>query len=423
MPASADPPNIVLDAVRSLVRLFAGYYDICPRDLWGHRRLVDAASWGAYRTYYPTESEMQIAASIAPSLNGRSWPTLSPGRRGQDFVSGLAMERRLNQHPPHLLWALFQRSQAVLLPAAWDDALKIYPWEPDPAADALLHEVLFILFRARLSTVRGRLRLRGRIRCPAAWEWTGAVEALAELLAPYLGQPASSGPSQPNPFSDPGLHRNRPLAGPPIMDAGDLANPFQSTGHQDRQGTPSLPNGTGPFPGRRRGRGIACSFEQIDDYYSRQAQSLQVEDAPTDRHEEEPEMLSVGFLDYAPAKLRDLASGQIDWFRTRRSPPSNENPSGLQLYRLADPLEIPAKAFDPASRISPNLLLVVDSSGSMAFDPQATGSARGKYDVVLMACWGLFRFLKERGLEDCVWVNAMNFRGATRSSGWHRGTR
>ena len=419
--ASADPLHIVITAVRSFVRLFAGHYDVCPLDLWGHRRLVDAASWGAYGTYYPTESEMQIAASIASFFERTIVAYTLTRAEGADFVSGLATERRLNQHRPHLLWALFQRSQAVLLPTAWDHALKIYPWEPDPAADALLCEVLFILFRARLSTVRGRLRLRGRIRCPAAWEWTGAVEALAELLAPYLGQPANSGPGQPNPFSAPGPHGNRPLAGLPTMDAGDLANPFLNSGDQDRQGTTPLPTGAGPFPGRRPGRGIACSFELIDEYYSLQAQSLQVKDACKDRPEQEPEMLPVGFLDYAPASLRDLACGQIDWFRTRRSPPSNENPSGLQLYRLTDPLEIPAKAFEPASRNVPHLLLLCDSSGSMAFNPQATGAARGKYDVVLNACWGLFRFLKERGLQDCVWVNAVNFSGVTRSSGWHRG--
>jgi hypothetical protein len=417
--ASADPLNIVLNAVRSFVRLFAGHYDTCPRDLWGHRRLVDAASWGAYRTYCPTESEMQIAASIASFFERTIVAYTLTRVEGADFVSGLATERRLNQHPFHLLWALFQRSQAVLLPAAWDDALKINPWEPDPAADALLCEVLFILFRARLSTVRGRLRLRGRIRCPAAWEWTGAVEALAELLAPYLGQPANSGPGQPNPFSAPGPHGNRPLAGQPIMDAGDLANPFLSSGDQHRQGSPLLPARV-PLLGRRQSRGIEYSLE-LDDYYSRQAQSLQVKDGNKGRHEEEPELLPVGFLDYAPASLRDLACGQIDWFRTRRSPPSDENPSGLQLHRLTDPLEIPAKAFDPASRNVPNLLLVVDSSGSMAFNPQATGAARGRFDVVLNACWNLFHFLKERGLEDEVWVNAVNFSGATRSSGWHRG--
>lgn len=202
------------------------------------------------------------------------------------------------------------------------------------------------------------------------------------------------------------------------MDAGDLANPFLNSGVQAHQGTTLIPAG-GPLPGRSRGRGIEYSHE-LDEYYSRQACSLQVKDTPNDRQEKEPEMLPVGFLDHAPANLRDLACGEIDWFRTRRSPPSGENPSGLQLFRRTNPLEIPANAFDPASRNVPNLLLVVDSSGSMAFNPHATGPARGKYDVVLMACWGLFRYISERGLGGHVWVGAVNFSGATRSSGWHR---
>ena len=120
--------------------------------------------------------------------------------------------------------------------------------------------------------------------------------------------------------------------------------------------------------------------------------------------------------------MRDLASGQIDWFRTRCAHPDADNPAGLKLYRLSDPLEIPGNAFDPASQDVPNLLLLVDSSGSMKFNPQANGASRGKYDLVLMACWGLFRFLKERCLDESVWVNALNFSGAgaTHNSGWHR---
>jgi hypothetical protein len=57
----------------------------------------------------------------------------------------------------------------------------------------------------------------------------------------------------------------------------------------------------------------------------------------------------------------------------------------------------------------------------MKFNPQATGAARGKFDVVLMACWGLFRYIDERGLNNRVWIDAVNFSGATRSSGWHLG--
>ena len=57
----------------------------------------------------------------------------------------------------------------------------------------------------------------------------------------------------------------------------------------------------------------------------------------------------------------------------------------------------------------------------MQFNPSNIGPGRGKYDVVLMACWGLFRYIGENGLGDRVWINAVNFSGATRSSGWQRG--
>ena len=426
--ASTDNPlGIVWSAVRSLVRLFAGYYDTCPRDSWGHRRLIEAASWGAFGSYYPSESERQVSASIASFFERTLVAYALTRAEGAQFVSGLAMERMLNQHPPHLLSALFQRTQAILFPTECKNAARIYPLEPEPTADALLLDVLFTLFRARLRSARGHLRLRGKIRCPVSWEWEDTVERLAELLAPYLMPQPDSGPTPPNPFQQPGLLVDRPpslglpTGGWPMVDPGDLVNPFADSGAQDRQGTPPPPGRGGSRPGTEQGPGLAYDFERLDDYYSRQARSLRVKDGNDDRHEEEPEMLPVGFLDCAPARLQDLACGQIDWFRTRWSPPSPANPSGLKLCRLTDPLEIPANTFDPASRDAPNLLLVVDSSGSMKFDPRSIGPGRGKYDVVLMACWGLFRYLGERGLGDRVWINAVNFSGATRSSGWHRG--
>lgn len=418
--AATDPMNSVLGAVRSFVLLYAGHYDWCPRDLWGHRRLVDAANWGAYRTYYPTESEMRIAASIAAFFERSIVSYHLTREEGAVYATGLAMERSLNQHPAHFLWALFQRSQAVLFPAEWEQASRICHWDPDPAADALLKDVLAILFRARLGTVRGQLRLRGRIRCPAAWEWTEAVEALAELLIPYLAPDGNSGPPQPNPFLPAGSRRPHPGGTEPAIDPGDQVNPFLNSQHPNAQSTQANSQAAGMLPGRGQGRGQACGFEELDDYYSSQARSLQVRDSGKDRGEEAPELLPVGFLDHAPARLRDLACGHIDWFRTRLDAPSPGNPSRLRLYAQTEPLEIPALASDPSTSNIPNLLLVVDSSGSMGFNPRAAGQGRGKFDLVLLSSWGLLRYISERRLDEQVWVGAVNFSGATRSSGWHR---
>lgn len=418
--ALTDPAAIVVTAVRSLVRLYAGHYSTCPLDSWRHQQLVDAASWGAYGTYYPTESERQLAVSIAAFYERAIVAETLTRMEGADFVSGLAMERKLNQHPPHFLWTLFQRSQAALFPAAWEPSLRICSCEPDPVVDALLSDVLFILFRTRVRTVGGRLKLRGKIRRPPAWAWSEAVEALAELLIPYLESSSDSGPPQPNPFLRSARRGDRSQSGPPGLDPSDLSNPFLRPRDHHHQGSLLPYAGAGLLPGAEQGRGLGYSFELLDEYYSRTAQSLQVKDGSQDRPEEEPEMLPVGFLDHAPATLRDLASSHIDWFRTRRAVPSEENPSGLKLFRLTEPLEIPAHAFDPGYRNVPNLLLVVDSSGSMGFNPQGTSPARGKYDLVLLASWGIMRYIAERGLVEQVWVGAVNFSGATRSSGWHR---
>ena len=342
-----------------------------------------------------------------------------------DFVCGLAIERILNRHPPHLLATLLQQTQSILFPEAWQTAFGIAACTSDPTADALLPDILFTLFRARVRRVRGRRRGRGKIRYPVSWEWSRRVEELAALLAPHLEQQTDSPPPPGNPFATPGRPRSCSGPGSPAGgctgDPGDLANPFLGSGDPSRQGPPTFPSGVGSRPGSRRGPSRRLDFQQLDEYYSRQAGSLRVEDNQGEVETQEPEMLPVGFLDYAPAHLRDLASSQIDWFRTRCSPPTEDNPSGLALYRLTDPLEIPADAFDPSSRDVPHLLLMVDSSGSMRFNPRSTGTARGQYDVVLMACWGLFLFLEEQHLTDRVWVNALNFSSRTLDSGWHRG--
>jgi hypothetical protein len=417
-PSSPDPKGVVLGAVRSLVRLYAGHFSICPLDSWGHQRLVEAASWGAFGTDYPSDSERQLAAAIAAFFERSIVACALTRADGADFVSGLALERRLNQHLPHFLWTLFQRTQAALFPVEWEYALRLCPPPPDPAVDVLLREVLFLLFRARLRSGRAQRQWRGRV--PPVWAWADTVEALAELLFRELKPSADSGPSPRNPFLRPPPLGDSSQGGLPALDAGDLANPFLNSGNAPRQGSNLLPRASGSLPGRGRGRGIACRFEEIDIYYSRQAQSLQVKDRRQDRPEEEPEMLPIGFLGHAPGTLRDLASGHIDYFRTRLEQPSPENPSGLRLCRLTEPLEIPAQGRDPGASQVPHLLLVVDSSSSMGFNPQGTGPARGKYDLVLLSAWGLMRHISERGLGEQVWLGAINFSGATQSSGWHR---
>ena len=56
----------------------------------------------------------------------------------------------------------------------------------------------------------------------------------------------------------------------------------------------------------------------------------------------------------------------------------------------------------------------------MQFNPRATNPAgRGKFDVVLMACYGIFRYIQSQGFSSRVKVHAINFSDASRSSSWH----
>ena len=423
LPVAPDSFSAVRRSVYSLVRLFAGYYDLCPRDAWGHHKLIEAACLGAYGSPRPHPAGMPVATAVAAFFE-RSVVSLQLARGdGAKYTGGLAAESALNQHPLNLLSTLFRLSQTTLLPSEWEDADNVWPPPPDPTAEALLAEVLRLLFRVRLRRTGTQLRPHGAVRVPHARAWPERVAQLAELLAPYLAQTDEDPGGTPDPTHPPGRMPGRsPVTpgGSPIVDPSDHANPFRDTVGGDGQGAPTGQTSLAGT-GRERGPGSVLDFEELDRYYARQAQSLEVVATDGDTDNEEPALLPVGFLGHEAAGVRDLVSGHIDWFRTRRMPPRPGNPLGLDLYRRTDPLEVPADAPKPGGRGAPNLLLVVDSSGSMVFRPDAVGAARGQYDLVLLACWGLFRYLDEQGVGPAIQVGALNFSRITRSSGWHEG--
>lgn len=419
-----NPFAILENTAGALVRLFAGYYEICPYDSWRHSTLVRNALLGAFGSTWVSPREEELAIMVTLFFEQSVVSHALTEIEGRLYVEGITGERVVNQHPYHLLVGLFERCQATLYPKAWGGLPTPLAIQPSPLADALLPEVIHLLFGVHLRSIRGRLLLRGKPRRPDPWEWSTRVRYLAELLVPYLERQRDEQGQQPsqNPFSLPNTGQAHPgenlASGSSSVsfDPGSESHPFAGQDplpNSNQLGNGALP-GTGPTGSPR-----FTDYAYIDRYYSERAKALVVRDESEDGPKEEPERIAVGFLDHEPASVLDLVSGQIDWFRTRIDSGGSELPGGLRLFRRTEPLEIPLGGDEPEAVAVPHLMLVVDSSGSMRFNPAAQEGARGQYDVVLMACWGMFSFIHSQPTASNVQANALNFSSNTSASGWH----
>jgi len=100
---------------------------------------------------------------------------------------------------------------------------------------------------------------------------------------------------------------------------------------------------------------------------------------------------------------------QIDWGATRIGPDGE-----LALYekRLSvtdrSPVHVDMNGF-------PDLLLVVDSSGSMGWDP---GRGTGPYDSLLRAIFSVFHFLEKNNKAQYMRFTVVNFSSTTLKTPW-----
>jgi hypothetical protein len=197
-----------------------------------------------------------------------------------------------------------------------------------------------------------------------------------------------------------------------------MNNPFMSADENFQQPQASLLLGSTRL-GRSSPPIPSYNLEELERYYSRRASAVIVESQNSDKeNQKEPELLQVGFLDSEEAPISALVTGQIDWFKMRCVPTDGQNQ--LKLFRRSDPLEIPLGGYEPVVNGPPHLVLLVDSSGSMKFNPTISHPGdRGKYDLVLLACYGIFKHIELNKLADNVQVACINFSGGSIESGWH----
>ena len=423
---SITPLSPAEDSVYSVVRLWAGHYDHCPFDLWRHQRLCEAAARGAYGTAWVSSRQWTLSNAVTglfeKEIVGRILTQKEPDR----FPPGLVDEHVINGHPANLLAQLFFRVQSLLAPGAWEAHLQRRGISLDPLAESLLPHVLRVVFGGRARRTRDRWRLRNVPRYHRRyWHWPEQVAGLARLLIPYLEGESSSaqqvfGASRPNDSPQHGPHGPGGREGePPDAQAQEIlaqvANPFTSQAGDDQ----SASSESQQVPAAGIGGGMPIDCRSLDDYYGRRATEVVVQ---AEGHEQkpakEPEMLSIGFMDAQPADLLSLATEQISWFRTRVR--RRDHGKELCLFKQAEPLTIPARDDEPGEARVPHLLLVVDSSSSMGFNPQATDvRQRRKYDLVLTACYGMFNHIERKRLGADLQVACINFSSKSIASGWH----
>ena len=428
-----NPLAILENAAGAHVRLFAGYYDICPWDGWRHRNLMRAAAWGAFGSPIVSGDDEKLAAAVALFFERCVVAHALTEIEEDLFVAGIVSERLINNRPYNLFEALFERVQGMLFRKVWANVLKSVPDKEDPVADALCPEVARLIFGGRVRYLRGNPVLRGKRERPRSWLWSSLVEELAEMLRPYIHNPGEDISTQ----SNSGPFQNRINAsGTPQVGGGSQTGSVPSIGtganhfidEYDPFGVggipPTAPSGT-PSPGGSRagvrsgtrpGSSFYDDFDAIDKYYSEHASALVVRDQTEKSPEREPENITVGYLDSEEALLSEILSSSIDWFRTRHIEPDARNTVGLRLYKLTERLEVPAPQGDTSTPYGfPHLLLIVDSSGSMKFPRIGAGI----YHIVLMAAYGMFRHIQECARVDSIKIHGLNFSNTTFSSGWH----
>ncbi len=408
--------------VYSMIRLWVGHYDHCPYDSWRHQSLSRAAANGGFGTTAITPQQRELAEAVTAFFERSIVALIISRKEGNYFTKGLLYEHFINGHCHNLLTNLFFMSQSIAASEAWLTVLTEFPLPSDPLAESLLPEVLKPLFGLHIIRNRNSSRIVP-YQPHRHTSWSQRVYRLAELLIPYLCE-GGEGPD-PEPYRTVGQNGSDSSGGqlPNLSDIGgqileQMSNPFISADENSQQPQASLQPGISR-PGRSSPPIPRYNLEELDHYYSQRASAVIVETESSNKEKsKEPELLQVGFLDSEEAPISALVTGQIDWFKMRCVPTNGQNQ--LKLFRRSDPLEIPLGGDEPVVNGPPHLLLLVDSSSSMGFNPMAPSpNGRGKYDLVLLSCYGIFKYIENKKLTESVQVACINFSGGSIESGWH----
>ena len=153
---------------------------------------------------------------------------------------------------------------------------------------------------------------------------------------------------------------------------------------------------------------VQMGFDALDALYLNRVSRVEIESDVTCKKSMAFEIAHCG---REPLGASMPGFNNVDYGASRRGPDGK-----LVLYEKIIPItqQIPAKLEIAGF---PDLLLIVDSSGSMQWDPRA-GS--GPYDSLLRAIYSVFHFLEKHGKAQYMRFAAVNFSATTLKTAWHR---
>ena len=443
---SLTPESVFRDVIAARVLLQVGSFKVCPYSAYDYAEILEASADGlrsahaceadAYRFMVPATS-LFITAVVCGTyaLEGPDPVGMRTGWAMDQVASSLAensslpafaavcanVQLRLWSNAAVIDEALRTRYEACdALDFETDRGVAILldTFEHAGVADGLAWSDEFLR-----ESIIDELKYNWRAWPLKAFQW-------AEMLAPYLcateghqlpPQPRSVPPNQAGRPSDE-ARRRRATVHPP----GNVDVRRMTPADNSYRPVPGVP--MDPFTERMRtdsefrqrvlqsgiGRGknpldyhLNMGFDALDALYRSRAVTVRVEADSVSRK---------GMaLEIAHLARHEVGGGmpdvsRIDWGATRFWPQG-----GMQLFHKVFPIAEDSLV-KAEMRGFPDLLLVVDSSGSMEWDPKG---GQGPYDSLLRAIYGVLGFLESRNMIRYVRFAVANFSARTVVTPWH----
>jgi hypothetical protein len=147
-------------------------------------------------------------------------------------------------------------------------------------------------------------------------------------------------------------------------------------------------------------------FDVLDAIYRNRAKNIEVKSEVTWR---KGMSFEIAHMARKELKSDSLTCTGIDWGATRINTYGQ-----LKLYQKQLPItdQTPVKVEMTGF---PDLLFIVDSSGSMAWDPER---GKGPYDSLLRAIYSVFAFLENKNKAQYMRFAVVNFSGTTLTTPW-----
>jgi hypothetical protein len=445
--ADLGDPEACLDAVvASRVYMSAGGYKICPYSAYDYAGILEAAADGL-RSAGATEAEALefgrpiasfFIASVVAGVNAIAGSDPQTFRRGWPLDQMVSVLEDATLPSYTALYANIQLRLWMRDPTLAEALRSRFP-RPFDALDFETDRGVAILLdtfelsgdgRDGLAWVDERMRefiideLKFNYR-----DWPIKAFQFAELFAPYAIRDEAERPQPRPPDANQRGDSSRPssqaeerraaLQSPamPIRQAmqeseagggpslfGVPEDPFSERFDRDaqfRRRVLSSGAGTGVNPLKYH-----MSFESLDALYRQRATKVELESETVRKVG-----MAIDVAHMTREKLGDAlpSLNSIDWGATRIGCDGD-----LELYRKALPIT-DEKAGLTQMNGFPDLLFIVDSSGSMGWDPKA---GQGPYDSLLRAAYSVFAFLEERNKAQHMKFAAVNFSATTLGTPW-----